>query len=152
MNMAKIVSDTEKYFAKLRSVKGHIVLTVSFVLVGIVSIVWLAQQVYQANLQRIDTSKYQVVYLVNGQAYFGRLQNTSGDFLVLKSPYIAQSIENTDKEATDTDSATTQTTLLKVTDQIYGPDNSIALKSSQVAFWQNLRDDSKVSQAIKAKE
>jgi hypothetical protein len=99
-------------------------------------------------LQAIDSSKFQVVYLTNGQAYFGKLQNTSGDFLIMKSPYITQSVANSDDE-TSTD---TQTTLLKVTDQLYGPDDSIAIKASQVTFWQNLRDDSKVSQAMKSKE
>jgi len=97
--------------------------------------------------QAIDTSKYQVVYLTNGQAYFGKLQNTSGDFLVIKSPYIAQSVSADDKTA-----AATQATLLKVTSQVYGPEDSIAIKASQVTFWQNLRTDSKVSTAIKAKE
>lgn len=95
--------------------------------------------------QRIDTSAYQVVYLNNGQAYFGKLQNTGGDYLVMKSPYTAQSV----KDSTSTTDATT--TLLRVRDQIYGPQDSIAIKSSQVAFWQNLRSDSKVSTAIDAK-
>lgn len=99
-------------------------------------------------MQQIDTGKYQVVYLTNGQAYFGKLQNTSGDFLVMKSPYIAQSVANSEDKA----DSSTQTTLLKVTDQVYGPEDSIAIKTSQVAFWQNLRDDSKVTQAIKSKQ
>ena len=98
--------------------------------------------------QMIDTSKYQAVYLNSGQMYFGKLQNASGDFLVIKSPYIAQDVAASDDKTDDK----TQTTLLKVTTQVYGPEDSIAIKSSQVAFWQNLRDDSKVTQAIKAKE
>ena len=92
--------------------------------------------------------KYQVVYLTNGQAYFGKLQNIHGDFLVMKSAYIPQSVNNSDTSAAES----SQTTLLRVTDQLYGPEDSIAIKSSQVAFWQNLRDDSKVTQAIKSKE
>ena len=99
-------------------------------------------------LQAIDTDKYQVVYLTNGQAYFGKLQNIHGDFLVMKSAYIPQSVNNSDTSAAES----SQTTLLRVTDQLYGPEDSIAIKSSQVAFWQNLRDDSKVTQAIKSKE
>jgi len=98
------------------------------------------------NTQRIDSSKYQVVYLANGQAYFGKLQNTDGDFLVMKSPYTAQSTSSDDK------TAAAQTTLVKVSSQVYGPEESIAIKASQVAFWQNLRDDSKVTTAIKSKE
>lgn len=149
--MGKITTTLKRGFAKLKSSKSNLVLAITAVVVSVVGVVWLMQQLYQANLQRIDTSKYQVVYLVNGQAYFGKLQNTSGDFLVVKSPYIAQSVESVGEDTSKT-AGSTQTTILKVTDQVYGPDDSIAIKSSQVAFWQNLRDDSKVTQAIKSKE
>lgn len=151
--MNKLLGRLKKSFDKIWSTRSNIanvVLVISMVIVSVVGLVWLVQQIYQANLQRIDTSKYQIVYLVNGQAYFGKLQNTSGDFLVLKSAYIAQSVEATNTESTD--KTANQTTLLKVTDQIYGPQDSIAIKASQVTFWQNLRDDSKVAQAIKLKQ
>lgn len=100
--------------------------------------------------QRIDGSTYQVIYLTTGQAYFGKLQNTGGEYLVMKGPYVAQDVQqpNSGKKA-DTAS---QTTLVKVKDQVYGPDDSMAIRSQNVLFWQNLRSDSKVTQAIKAKE
>lgn len=149
--MGKTIASLKRGFVKLKSSKSNLILAITALVVSVVGVVWLMQQIYQANLQRIDTSKYQVVYLVNGQAYFGKLQNTSGDFLVLKSPYIAQSVENTDKDS-NTSTGSTQTTILKVTDQVYGPDDSIAIKSSQVAFWQNLRDDSKVTKAVNSQK
>lgn len=99
--------------------------------------------------QRINTSTYQVVYLSSGQAYFGRLQNTGGEYLELKNPYVVQDVQ----QPTDEKSAQpNQTTLVKVRDQVYGPDDSMALRSENVLFWQNLREDSKVAQAIDAKE
>ena len=113
-------------------------------LVAATGVFWLIQQVYQSNLQRIDTSAYQAVFLSNGQSYFGKLQNTGGDFLVMKSPYTAQTVKDS------TTSADT-TTLLRVKDQVYGPEDSIAIKSSQVTSWQNLRSDSKVTTAIDSK-
>lgn len=150
-SMGKLTAMIQNSVHKLKHSRPSLVLAAAAIIASAVGTVWLVQQIHQANLQRVDTTAYQVVYLVNGQAYFGKLQNTTGDFLVLTSPYIAQSIENTDEQATDQDPAATQTTLLKVSDQIYGPDNSIAIKSSQIAFWQNLRPDSKVTAAIKAK-
>ena len=97
--------------------------------------------------QKIDKSSYQVVYLTNGQAYFGKLQNTGGEYLVMKDPYTAQSVVA--KQGETQTGATT--TLLKVSQQVYGPQDSIAIKSDQVSFWQNLRSDSKVAAAIKQK-
>ncbi|HCR55350.1 TPA: hypothetical protein DIV49_00090 [Candidatus Saccharibacteria bacterium] len=100
--------------------------------------------------QRIKTDGYQVVYLTNNQAYFGKLQNTEGSYLVIEGAYTAQEVQApaTSKNKTPE----TQTTLVKVRDQVAGPEDSIAIRADQVLFWQNLRSDSKVSQAIEAKE
>lgn len=99
--------------------------------------------------QRIDGSTYQVVYLDNGTAYFGKLQNTSGDYLVMTSPYTAQDVKAPD--GSESDAAETQTTLLPVKSQVYGPQDSIALRAEKVLFWQNLDERSKIVQAIEAK-
>lgn len=144
MSIEHTEQSTKKKFYKSRRVQlmgaGVLVL-----LLLVLAVFWFVQQLYVANLQRIDASKYQVVYLVNGQAYFGKLQNVNGDYLVIKSPYTAQAVKGSETSADET------TTLLRVKDQVYGPEDSIAIKSSQVTFWQNLRDDSKVTQAIKSK-
>lgn len=120
--------------------------TVLVILLGfLVAWIWLIP-----HGQRIKTDGYQVVYLTNNQAYFGKLQNTDGDYLVIKAAYTAQEVQApaTSKNKTPE----TQTTLVKVRDQVAGPEDSIALRAEQVLFWQNLRSDSKVTQAIEAKE
>ncbi len=99
--------------------------------------------------QSINRSAYQVVYLTNGQAYFGKLQNTSGEYLVMRSPYSAQSVQAEPKAEEET---TPTTTLLRVRDQVYGPEDSIAIRAETVAFWQNLRDDSKITALLKSKQ
>ncbi len=118
---------------------------VGLVVLGVVAALWLPNLLAA---QKINGGTYQVVYLMSGQAYFGKLQNTGGDYLVIKDPYTAQAAPADTANKT----AETQTTLIKVSSQVYGPEDSIAIKSDQVAFWQNLRDDSKVTQAIKAKQ
>lgn len=91
--------------------------------------------------QTINAGGYQMVYLSNGQAIFGKLQNTSGTYLVIKEPYTLQA-------ATQTTEASNATSIVKMTDQVYGPEDSIAVRSDNVISWQNLRSDSKVTQAI----
>lgn len=93
--------------------------------------------------ERVDTGGYQVVYLASGQAYFGKLQNTTGEYLLLRSAYTTQNQTGVE------DNAQPQTSLIKLSEQVYGPQDSISLKSDQVVFWQNLKDDSKVAQAIR---
>ncbi|MFZ1812661.1 MAG: hypothetical protein WAU02_04085 [Candidatus Saccharimonadales bacterium] len=98
--------------------------------------------------QAIKYDGYQVVYLTNGQAYFGKLQNVDGEYLVMKQPYTAQPVE----AAKDKPEQPITTALLRVRDQVYGPEDSIAIRAGTVAFWQNLRDDSKIVTALKAKQ
>ena len=137
----RTLTNTKKRLITLGGIMAGLALVLS---IALITMLVMKSQPAQA----IDASKYQVVYLTNGQAYFGKLQNASGDFLVIKSPYIAQSVSADNKTA----ATSAQATLLKVTSQVYGPEDSIAIKSSQVTFWQNLRDDSKVTQAITSKE
>lgn len=127
---------------KLRLPKLVVLPVVVVVIVGfVIAWIWLPSG------QRIDNSVYQAVYLSNGQAYFGKLKSTSGDYVTLESPYTVQEVQ-----AEKSKDAQGQTTLLKVRDQVYGPDDSIALRSENILFWQNLRSDSKVQQAIEAKQ
>ena len=109
---------------------------------------WLISSTVKNKPQSIDSSKYQVVSLVTGQVYFGKLQNSTGEYLTLTTPFIERVVAAEKQDAV----APAQTTLIKVRDQTYGPEDSIAIRADQVAFWQNLRDDSKVTQAIKAKQ
>lgn len=126
---------------------GALIATLLIVLLGAV----LTSVVIMPRGERINSDGYQVVYMVSGQAYFGKLQNTDGTYLTLHNPYTAQNV--TPQDATsDTASKQASTTLLKVSQQTYGPDEVISLSRDQVLFWQNLRQDSKVVKAIENKQ
>lgn len=94
------------------------------------------------NDQAVLSDRYQIVYLLTGQVYFGKLQNTSGEYLTLANVYMLQNQQDA-AEGTDNTS-----NILQVSRQVYGPDDSMAIRADQVQFWQNLRPDSKVAQAI----
>ena len=128
--------------------KKHVILAGAALLLVAIFVVAVAVAT-QPSGQRISRDQYQAVYTTSGQLYFGKLQNTDGEFLVLKMPYTAQNVAAAEGEKADADASTT---LLKVSSQLYGPEDSMAIRADQVSFWQNLREDSKVSQAIKSKE
>lgn len=101
--------------------------------------------VYQhRNDQRVLRDRYQAVYLVTGQVYIGKLQNTTGQYLTLTHVFTLQSPQG------DTSKTDNTSNLVQVSRQVYGPDDSMAIRADQVQFWQNLRSDSKVSQAIQS--
>lgn len=118
---------------------GALIITVLIVTIGAV----IAAAFLLPKGERVNSNGYQVVYMTSGQAYFGKLKNTDGNYLVLDTPYTAQDVQPEGEEQ-----AAASTTLVKVSQQQYGPTDSMSLKSDQVLFWQNLRDDSKVTEAI----
>jgi len=136
-----MTTERSKNVKKYTPAKRHVAVAAAIIVVGAFLLtLWFIRG---GTGQVIDKTSYQVVYMSNGQAYFGKLQNVSGQFLTLASPFSAQ---NPQQDSSDTNAAVP---LVPVTEQVYGPENSIALRSENVLFWQNLRDDSKVTQAIK---
>ena len=97
----------------------------------------------------VKKNQYQLVSLVNGQAYIGKLQNSpNSSYLKLTDVYTVQLAQQTEGQSTQQQQQQ-QPQLIKLSDQLAGSENEIYLSGNQVAFWENLRDDGKVVQAIK---
>jgi len=99
----------------------------------------------------IDSSKYQAVFFTNGQVYFGKLQAFNDDYLKLTDIYYlqTQSTDATDSEnpqETSTDQANPQ--LIKLGDEIHGPEDEMVISKDQLLFYENLKADGKVAQSI----
>ena len=126
---------------------------------------------YLGSLEGGKTSGYQAVFLTNDQVYFGKLSGFNSASPVLKDVYYlrvgtvlepgqagksgevnVESEKNQKgekaKEATPTATRTTLT-LIKLGQEIHGPQDEINLNKDQILFVENLRTDSKVVEAIK---
>lgn len=103
-------------------------------------------------MPNIDTSKYQAVFLTNGQVYFGKVQSSSGDYVKMTDVYYLQTdaANNTSENPQKTSEAEqSNVRLLKLGDaEIHGPENEMVVMRSQVLLYENLKSDSKVVQAI----
>ncbi|MDB5187324.1 MAG: hypothetical protein JWM07_796, partial [Candidatus Saccharibacteria bacterium] len=77
-----------------------------------------------------------------------KLQSTKGDYLTLTNIYYLQ-VQQTVQPA-DANAAVNQgeTQLVKLGNELHGPQDSMRISDKQVLFWENLKADSKVSQAI----
>lgn len=93
----------------------------------------------------IDTSKYQAVFSTNGQIYFGSLKDTSSDYMKLTDAYYLQSqASNIEDESI----AQNDSKLIKLGNEIYGPEDTMMISKQQVLYFENLKPDSKVSKLI----
>lgn len=120
-------------------------------IVGIIAIVILAVigWLLFINRSQVDGSKYQAVFLDNGQVYFGKLHGYYTANPYLTNVYYIQSQDTStsgDKSSTATPASST---LIKLGSEIHGPEDKMILNKSSILFVENLTDKGKVVQAIK---
>lgn len=101
----------------------------------------------------VNKDEYQAVFLTNGQVYFGKLQNVNGNYLGLSDVYylqVNQSLQpkSSDKKADTSSADNSQLKLVKLGNEIHGPEDQMQVSAKQVLFWENLKNDGKVAQAI----
>jgi hypothetical protein len=100
----------------------------------------------------VNKEQYQTVFLSNGQVYFGKLDVINKDYLKLTDIYylqVQQSVQPTDgKTNTENPTADSQTQLVKLGNELHGPEDAMQINRSQVLFWENIKDDGEVAKAI----
>ena len=95
----------------------------------------------------VKGGQYQAVFLTNGQVYFGKVSNVNGDYVELSDIYYLQVQQSVQPEAKDkTDQS--QVSLAKLGSELHGPEDAMHISRQQVLFWENLKNDGKVVQAI----
>jgi len=102
-----------------------------------------------------DFTKYQAVFLTNGQVYFGKVTDVNQQTLVLEDIYYLRS--NKGLQIAEEKSATTAPdadsfSLVKLGQEIHGPEDKMSINLGQVLFVENLKYDSRVAEAIREYE
>jgi len=112
--------------------------------------------------------KYQAVFLSNGQVYFGELRGEKGDYAILASIYylqqVNQPVQQTASASVSKDNKNNQilpqadlnsspdVRLVKLGSELHGPEDMMYIAKSHILFYEDLKDNSRVVQAIKAFE
>lgn len=126
------------------------IVIVGIILLGLVA--WFVLSRGQSGGAGIDKSKYQAVFFTNGQVYFGKLQSFNDDYMKLTDIYYLQTQEatSTDDKKNPQQTANDQSNvqLIKLGNEVHGPEDEMILSKEQVLFYENLKSDSKVVQTI----
>ena len=128
----------------------------AIIIVAIVLVVglagWFGWSKFMNGGTGIDGSKYQAVFFTNGQVYFGKLSAFSDGSLKLTNIFYLQT-QDTQQDAdsknpqkTTTDQSNVQ--LIKLGNEVHGPEDEMIISKEQVLFYENLKPDGKVSQKI----
>jgi len=112
----------------------------------------------------VDLTKHQAVFLSNGQVYFGKVTDANSDTLVVEGIYYLRASRQLQAPATEqaeaeegTEGETQEITadkfsLIKLGNEIHGPEDKMNINLNHVLFVEDLKSDSKVVEAIKEYE
>jgi hypothetical protein len=100
--------------------------------------------------QNIDTNGFQAVFLTNGQVYFGKLADLNHKYVTITDIYYLQVQSNTGLQGSSSSgsNSNSQVSLAKLGSELHGPKDKMYIANDQMLFWENLKSDSKVVQAI----
>jgi len=95
-------------------------------------------------------SGYQAVFLTNGQVYFGKISGSDKDYVTLKNIYYLQVGPQQGSGTAATGTAQQSVSLVKLGQELHGPADEMYISRPQILFYEDLKTDSKVVQAIKS--
>mgnify|MGYP003606427899 CR=1 FL=1 len=98
----------------------------------------------------IDGSKYQAVFFTNGQVYFGKLHAFNDDYMKLDNIFYLQTktVATDPKNPQKTTDESNDVQLIKLGDEIHGPQDEMVISKAQILFYENLKADGKVATSI----
>lgn len=101
----------------------------------------------------VDATKYQAVFVTNGQVYFGKVSGENNQYVSLSDVYylvLKQPLQNqkTEGEEQAQEQVKPGYSLIKLGKEMHGP-TSMSISKEQILFIENLADDSKVVSTIK---
>ncbi|MBW3568542.1 hypothetical protein KY385_00215 [Candidatus Parcubacteria bacterium] len=121
--------------------------SVTVVLVGVLlSLVFFKNDSREERF--VDPSKYQAVFLNNGQVYFGHINELNRDFLSVSDIYYLRVNQQVQPDQKEPQASQNDVSLVKLGCELHGPQDSMVINRSQITFWENLKDDGQVAKAV----
>ncbi len=119
-------------------------LSVTFLIVVGIGVIGLfgANRIFKTN-----PKSRQAVFLTNGQVYFGYVQHPERQFVLLRGVYYLQ-VQQPLQQSKENESPQTQIQLIKLGNELHGPLDEMRINRDQILFIEDMKDDSKVNQAI----
>jgi hypothetical protein len=98
----------------------------------------------------IDGDKVQAVFFTNGQVYFGKLHMVNDEYMKLTDIFYLQAKTATTKDSPQQTSggSASDVQLIKLGQEIHGPEDAMVFNKSQILFFENLKKDGNVSSTI----
>ena len=113
-------------------------------------LVFLAVGSPRSEANFIEEDKYQAVFLNGGQVYFGQVTDLNNKYMRVVDIYylrVNQQVQPADDGELAAPAAD-DISLVKLGCELHGPKDEMLINREQIIFWENLKDDGQVSEAI----
>ena len=100
------------------------------------------------NFPPVRGSEWQAVFLNNNQVYFGHLKNYGREYVSLSNIFYLRAADSPQPSASIPSGSALQ--LVKLGSEPHGPQDVMYIPKDKIMFWENLKPDSQVVQAITA--
>lgn len=135
-----------------KTVLWLVIVALLIFILGAVAVVGYKLYNAKSITSEVKSGKFQAVFLTNGQVYFGKIEQVTENYIKLSNIYylqVQQSVQpKADSKATE-GQQNQQLSLAKLGGELHGPEDTMFIDRQQIIFWENLKDDGKVVQAIK---
>lgn len=128
--------------------KGLMYVLYAIVIIAIVYLVYITQGfgIWANAGAKLDNNSYQALFMDNNQVYFGKITTMDSKNVILEDIYYLQVQQVQPKPEEESQG---KLTLVKLGNEIHGPEDKMVINPEHVMFWENLNEDGKVVQAIK---
>lgn len=135
---------------RFSKMKNHKMLNVTYVallfsvtvlIVGVVSSIFLFDGTRDKESRLVDKSKYQAVFLNGGQVYFGKVADLNNKYLSLTNIYYltpTQAVQSGNNNTTQNNNFT----IKRLGCELHRPQDVMVINREQIIFWENLKEDS----------
>ncbi len=100
----------------------------------------------------MKASGYSAVFLTNGQVYFGKMTSSDGAYTTMKDIFYLQVVQQPGLQGSgqteQQQQAQSQISLVKLGNELHGPVDEMKITNSQILFFESMKEDSQVVQAI----
>lgn len=90
----------------------------------------------------------QVIFLADGQSYFGYASSMRNRVVILTGVYYLQTPVGSQANG-NTTPATQEVNLVKLGEELHGPQDKMYINRDRITFIEDMKDDSQVNQKIK---
>lgn len=130
--------------------KSRIFGTIGIILLILLVVAGIVWAIAQLNRTGVDSTKYQGVFLTNGELYIGKYKPLNGKFIELTDVFYLKSADDTktDSAQQETNLNNDNVQLIKFGDEVHGPEDKMIIATDKIVHYENLKTNGKAAEAI----